>query len=375
MGGNNAYGELGIDSNDHQLTPTEMTLLPPGNVKGIFSGRNFSAFLIDNCLYMSGDNWRGQQCNGTTNDTKKPTKMQNYLPNDLTKYNLFAIGGMAVTDGITSFWGDNSVGTFGINTLTKINTRPVLFDTLVVSMIKSGTKNGDAIASEALKAINPSGTTIDKTALAKYTDGVNSFPNGTAFTVSGDLPTADDINGIISLTVSADRSYSSTTAFQINIPVDFSVFILVSSTISKTNITVLPKYPTDIPIDKWINYIKVDDVVNRNKLAEFVSLAFVPNDAVFTVTTNEIDLSSHVLDFEITSSKWIDSNNYEQNSLSESFKITLDFTTPAADQVNDLQWRWIAIGAAASTLIGLAAWIAIEKRRINDNIPELSKDA
>lgn len=223
--GGNYNGQLGNDSMTNQITPVEITNLPAtGNILKTYAGWAFSAIQIENELYMAGRNSSGQLCDGASEEVWTFQKMQNYLPEDSTEYQLFVTGGMANTNGIYSFWGSNEYGTFGNGSNGWINVRPVLCDSIgMPSELIPGSDNSSISAANALKAINPSGTDIDKLELAKYVNGIDSFPNNATFTVSGD-PKVNDEDGIITLTLVADESYSAE-ALKLTTPVEFPIVI------------------------------------------------------------------------------------------------------------------------------------------------------
>ena len=104
--GNNAVGQLGIDSTTSSLTPVAVTLLPTGAIDDLSLGRAHTCAIVDGALYCWGENSGGQLGLGDDADRPVPTRVT--LPE-------LALRVDAHTDHTCALLASGAIACFGAN--------------------------------------------------------------------------------------------------------------------------------------------------------------------------------------------------------------------------------------------------------------------
>ncbi len=130
--GNNEEGQLGLGPIGNKSKPTEVTGLPPGEIKQISLGKKDSAVVINvegnDKLYTWGDNVYGQLGIGSESDKNKPTEVTGLPPGEIKQISLGFEHSAAIVsnDGHDTLytWGRNYEGELGIDDSSHWENKP-----------------------------------------------------------------------------------------------------------------------------------------------------------------------------------------------------------------------------------------------------------
>lgn len=122
--GNNTCGELGTGDTKPTANPTEITILPKGNISDIDAGENYNLIVINEKeVWGWGLNDKGQLGNGTTSDSYTPTKVAFNFPGKVTEVSSIGATSFAIVEEGNKqnlwVWGDNPGGIFGKDSIIK----------------------------------------------------------------------------------------------------------------------------------------------------------------------------------------------------------------------------------------------------------------
>lgn len=110
---------MGLGNNDNHNTPQEVTGLPEGEMEQLSLGNEFSLIVIDNSLYMWGNNEFGQLGLGDTKDKNVPTKVTGLPDGEIQQISLGSNHSAALVkegeDNHLYIWGHNDYGQLGMS--------------------------------------------------------------------------------------------------------------------------------------------------------------------------------------------------------------------------------------------------------------------